>query len=248
MTAAVWIFRLSFRQLVQRKRAIGLILLTSLPGIVLAIASISVSERDLFNLFHDLNASLYLAVGLAVAALLNASSALGEERRAATLPYIVVKPVPRWIIAASVLVAAAAATLLIGGIGLALTWIVGVATLGDAGLGVPLLAALLIETLGYTAVFVPLGLLLSRATLAGLAYIFVWEGILARALTALAPSSVWITAFSGYADLADDLPRETMQMVGNVTPGVGGALAKVLVAFGFSIGLTSILLRKRDLA
>ncbi len=39
-----------------------------------------------------------------------------------------------------------------------------------------------------------------------------------------------------------------MQMVGNVTPGVGGALAKVLVAFAVSIGLTTVLLRKRDLA
>jgi ABC-2 type transport system permease protein len=248
MNAAKWIFRLSFRQLVQRKRAIGLALFTALPGIVLAIASASVDEDELVGLFHNLTIGLFLMVGLAVTALLNASSAFGEELRASTLSYIVVKPVPRWIIATSVSVAATAATLLLAGIGMAVTWIVAIITIGDAGLGVAPIAALVIEALGYSAVFVPLGLLFSRATLAGLAYIFVWEGILGRALSALAPSSVWITAFSGYADLADDVDAETLGFLGNLVPGVGGALAKALVAFVISIGLTTLLLKKRDLA
>jgi ABC-2 type transport system permease protein len=247
MTAARWIFRLSFRQLVQRKRAIGLALFTALPGIVLAIASASVDADELVELFHNLTVGLFLMVGLAVTALLNASSAFGEELRASTLSYIVVKPVPRWIIAASVSMAATAATLLLAGIGLAVTWIVAIITIGDAGLGLAPLAALVIEAIGYSAVFVPLGLLFSRATLAGLAYIFVWEGILGRALSALAPSSVWITAFSGYADLAEDVDAETLGFLGNLVPGVGGALAKALVAFVISIGLTTLLLKKRDL-
>ncbi len=248
MIAARWIFRLSFRQLVQRKRAIGLVLFTALPGIVLAIASASVDDDDLLGLFHDLNVGLYLMVGLAVAALLNASSAFGEELRASTLSYIVVKPVPRWIIAASVSTAATAATLLLAGMGLAFTWLIAIITIGDASLGLAPLAALVIEALGYSAVFVPLGLLFSRATLAGLAYIFVWEGILGRALSALAPSSVWITAFSGYADIAEGIPDGTLETLGNLVPGVGGALAKVLVAFVVSVCLTTLLLRKRDLA
>ena len=248
MTAARWIFRLSFRQLVQRKRAIALALLTSLPGIVLAIASTSVDEDELVSLFHDLNFGLYILIGVAITGLLTASSAFGEELRAAAISYVVVKPVPRWIIAAAVTVAATSATLLLAGIGLAVNWIVAVITIGDVGLGVAPLIALLIEALGYAAVFVPLGLLFSRATLAGLAYIFVWETILARALSALAPSSVAITAFSGYADFAEDVNSETLDFLGNVVPGAGGAIAKVLVAYAISIGLTTLLLKKRDLA
>jgi hypothetical protein len=96
-------------------------------------------------------------------------------------------------------------------------------------------------------VFVPLGLLFSRATLAGLAYIFVWEGILARAISALAPSSVSLTAFSGYADLAEGVHAETLGFLGNLVPGAGGAIAKVLVAYALSIGLTTFLLKRRDL-
>jgi ABC-2 type transport system permease protein len=215
---------------------------------VLAIASVSAQPDEMTDLFHDLSVTLFLAVGLAVVALLNASSAFGEERRASTLSYIVVKPVPRWIIAAAVTAAACAATLLLGGIGLAVTWIVAIITIGDAGIGVPSLVALVIEAVGYSAVFTPLGLLLSRATLAGLAYIFIWEGILARALTALAPSSVWITAFSGYAAVADDLTPHALNDLGNLTPGLGGALAKVTVAYVISIALTTLLLKKRDLA
>jgi ABC-2 type transport system permease protein len=118
MTSARWIFRLSFRQLVQRKRAVALALLTALPGIVLAIASVSVDEDELVGLFHDLNVGLYLLVGLAVTGLLTASSAFGEELRSSTISYIVVKPVPRWVIAAAVTVAATSATLLLAGIGL----------------------------------------------------------------------------------------------------------------------------------
>jgi len=248
MTSARWIFRLSFRQLVQRKRAVALALLTALPGIVLAIASTSVDEDELVGLFHDLNVGLYLLVGLAVTGLLTASSAFGEEIRSSTISYIVVKPVPRWIIAAAVTVAATSATLLLAGIGLAVTWVVAIITIGDASLGLAPLVALFIEALGYSAVFVPLGLVLSRATLAGLAYIFVWEGILARAISALAPSSVSLTAFSGYADLADGVHAETLGFLGNLVPGAGGAVAKVLVAYAISIGLTTFLLKKRDLA
>ena len=248
MTAARWIFRLSFRQLVQRKRAIALALLTALPGIVLAIASTSVDDDELVSLFHDLNFGLYILIGVAITGLLTASSAFGEELRASTISYVVVKPVPRWIIATAVTVAATSATLLLAGIGLAVNWIVAVITIGDAGLGLAPLVALFIEAVGYAAVFVPLGLLFSRATLAGLAYIFVWETILARALSALAPSSVAITAFSGYADFADDVHRETLDFLGNVVPGAGGAIAKVLVAYTISIGLTTLLLRRRDLA
>jgi ABC-2 type transport system permease protein len=225
MTSARWIFRLSFRQLVQRKRAVALALLTALPGIVLAIASVSVDEDELVGLFHDLNVGLYLLVGLAVTGLLTASSAFGEELRSSTISYIVVKPVPRWVIAAAVTVAATSATLLLAGIGLAII------TIGDAGLGLAPLVALFIEAFGYSAVFVPLGLLFSRATLAGLAYIFVWEGILARAISALAPSSVSLTAFSGYADLAEGVHAETLGFLGNLVPGAGGAIAKVLVAY-----------------
>jgi ABC-type transport system involved in cytochrome c biogenesis permease component len=136
MTAAGWIFRLSFRQLVQRKRAIALALLTALPGIVLAIASTSVDDDELVSLFHDLNFGLYILIGVAITGLLTASSAFGEELRAATISYVVVKPVPRWIIAAAVTVAATSATLLLAGIGLAVNWIVAVITIGDVGLGV----------------------------------------------------------------------------------------------------------------
>lgn len=248
MTSARWIFRLSFRQLVQRKRAIALALLTAAPGIVLAIASASVDKDELVGLFHDLNVGLYLMIGLAITGLLSASSAFGEELRAATISYMVVKPVPRPTIAAAVTVAATAATLLLGGIGLAVTWVVAIITIGDAGLGLAPLVALFIEAIGYSAVFVPLGLLFSRATLAGLAYIFVWESILARALSALAPSSVSITAFSGYADVAEGVNFETLEFLGNLVPGAGGAIVKVLVAYAISIGLTTLLLRKRDLA
>lgn len=248
MTAARWIFQLSFRQLVQRKRVIGLLILTSLPGIILAIAAGSIDPDERLEVYHGLNIGLLLAVGLAVTALLNATAAFGEERQSATISYIVVKPVPRLTIAASVTMAAIAATLLIAGAGIGITWVIAIIAIGEVGMGQAPVLALVVEALGYSAVFVPLGLVFSRATLAGLAYIFIWESILAVVIGTLAPSSVWLTALSAYVDVADSLGFDATEPLGNMQPGAGGAIVKVLAAALASVAVTSWILRNRDLA
>src|SRR5690606_26410401 len=77
-------------------------------------------------------------------------------------------------------------------------------TLGDWGLAVPALSAYVAAALAYSAVFVPLGYLFSRALIPGLAYVFVWEGILATVVSGLSASSVWRIALSIYADLRSE--------------------------------------------
>jgi hypothetical protein len=64
----------------------------------------------------------------------------------------------------------------------------------------------------------PLGYLFDRTLIIGLAYIFVWEGILATAVAGIGPSSVWRIAMSAYADL-DELPPTPSTCSDPVQPG-----------------------------
>jgi hypothetical protein len=98
---------------------------------------------------------------------------------------------------------------------------------------------------GYTAVFVPIGYLFSRATLVGLAYVFVWEGIVTQFVSGLAASSVWRTAMSIYADLTV-LPREALDALGPVLPGAGGGVLKLAGTVIVGTGILSWALRQRD--
>jgi ABC-2 type transport system permease protein len=118
-------------------------------------------------------------------------------------------------------------------------------TLGAWGLAVPALAAYVAAALAYSAVFVPLGYLFSRSLIVGLAYVFVWEGILATVVSGLSASSVWRIALSIYADLTE-LPLAAREMLGSVQPGAGGGTVTVLILIALGVAVMSWALRTRD--
>ena len=84
-----------------------------------------------------------------------------------------------------------------------------------------------------------------------LAYLFIWETIIASAVAGFSASSTFRITISAYADLASltpDMLSGVNEFLGNVLPGVGGAFAKVLVLAAISIAVTGLLLKRRDLA
>ena len=135
------------------------------------------------------------------------------------------KPIPRWRWAASAWAAAALVSFAVGVVG----WFVGFLamgiTTGSWTLAIPALGLYAAAAIGYTAVFVPIGYLFTRAILVGLAYVFVWEGIITTVVTGLAASSVWRTAMSIYADLTV-LPGDALETLGPVAPGRGRGSAQ----------------------
>ena len=50
------------------------------------------------------------------------------------------------------------------------------------------LPAYVAGAIGYSAIFIPVGYLFSRAILVGLAYVFIWEGILTTLISGIAAS------------------------------------------------------------
>lgn len=241
------IIGVTLRRLITRKRIVGLILFASVPAVVVAIAATGTrGPARLANLYHDLTYGILLAVALPVIAVVNGTGALGDERWSHTMPFLALKPIPRWVIAATTMVASIAATLVAAMIGVGLGWIAG-GWAGDSwDIGVGPTVATLVAAIGYGTLFVPVGLLSRRSTVIGLIYIFLWESSFANAIGTLAPTSVGHIALSAYVAIAPDIgPAETL---GSLTPDVGLAFVKVAVVAAVSLLLTTWALKRRDLA
>jgi len=251
MTAYAIIVASTTRRLLRLKRLIGLTLLTGLPAPVLFFVSFGNEAPDMAGLFDNLMISVFSVVALPITALVLSSAAFGEERRMRTMPFLVIKPVSRWTIAAAVTTAAVIATIVVGGIGAIATWLVGAFVAGKVLIGLPALISVIVAAGGYAALFVPLGLLISRATLAGLAYIFIWETIIGSIAAGVSASSMWRTGLSAYGDIGTisrDGRDAIDEFLSTVAVGVGGAFAKALVLLAVSIAITTLMLRRRDLA
>lgn len=243
MSAAITIGTMIGRRLLQRRVAGVLVLLASAPALVLAITAEGAQPEG----FHRWMLFLYYALGLPILALVTATAALGDERHSHTLPYLTTKPVPRWSIAAAGWGAAVAVSTMIGAIGVGSAWAVTLVRTGDSSVAWPALVGTIITVVGYAAVFVPLGLLAKQATLIGLGFVLIWEGVIASAGRTLAVASLWRTGLSGHVALAGEVPTDLVESLGNLTPGAGGALAKAGALAVASLALTTWLLRKRDL-
>jgi len=247
MNAQLAIIRVTLRRLITRKRMIGFILFASIPALVLLFASTGDRGPErLAELYHNTTFGILLVVALPVIAIVNATGALGDERRSHTMPFLALKPIPRWSIALSTMVASVGATLVVALVGVGLGWLVAGSTTGiwDIGRG-PAMAAL-VTAIGYGTIFVPIGLLTRRATVIGLIYLFLWESSFANAVGALAPTSLGHIALSAYVDLAPGM--DFADSLGTLEPGAGKALTKVLVVSLVSLAFTTWALRKRDLA
>jgi hypothetical protein len=135
------------------------------------------------------------------------------------------------------------------GLGALAIGIVAVLRVEEAGYIVPLLVGTLVATLAYGTILVPLGYVTERASVIGLAYVFIWESAIAGTIPGLAWTSMWRTGFMAFVALA---PAGTEQIVddfalGDLTPSLGGSLTRAIVLTAIATVVTGWLLRTRDL-
>jgi ABC-2 type transport system permease protein len=225
-----------------------MVALASVPGILAWISMSGGGGRNLalrqVEIYHGVNGTVTAAT-LSIAVLVLGAATLRDERDGGTLPYLFLSPVGRIPFAVSAWMAAVGAAVLVAASGWAVGAIGLVVTTGDIGPALPALAAYAAAAVGYAALFLPLGYLFSRSILVGIAYVFVWEGILAAFMPGLGASSVWRTALSIYGDLTP-LPPEALDVLGGVAPGVGGGLLKLAAMVVLGIGALVWALRARD--
>ena len=166
------------RGLLNRRRTLLLALLGILLVGVAAISRLSeLPEGEALEFTGRLLANFGLAVLLPLVAVIIGTATIGSELEDGTVVYLLAKPIPRLLIVAVKAVMAWLLVVLLVSPAMLLAGLVG--TGGDAGLGVAYAIAAIVGALEYTAVFLALSLVTSRALVIGLAYVVIWEGVIA---------------------------------------------------------------------
>ena len=251
------IVRVTIRQTLSPKRALGLMLLSGSSAamyLLYMIGTRGTSGRSVETAFETsigMTVGVFMNIVVPVVTLIIASSVLGDERRDNTMSFLVLRPIRRYTIAGAKITAAFLEAFLLTGLGAAAFGILVGIAVDTFAYFVPLLVGTAIATAAYAALFVPLGYLLKRATLIGLTYVFIWENGIAAAVPALASLSPWRIGVSAMAGLAPDdffdlVPADFA--LGSLTPGAGGAVGKALLLIAVSAAFVAAVLRRRDLA
>lgn len=250
MTAVAAITRATVEQILPLRRFLGLAALALAPALLVFLVTSSGGSEDDFEAFAGITVGLFFGIALPIVTLVLATSSLGDERRDGTLSFIALKPIPRSMIALAKVLASLVASAAVLGVGAVVLGVARGARAGEWEYVVPLVVSVIIGAGVYASLFTPLGYLTQRATLSGLAYVFIWEGAVVGALPALATTSAWRVAFSAFAAL---VPDEVADLVGefalgSVAAGAGGAGVKALAVILTATLLTTWILRRRDLA
>ena len=221
------VLALTIRQLTGSRRVWLVVALVSLPVLAAVLFHAADSTATNGEFADDITATLVASGILPLVMLLFATSAFGNELADRTLAYLALKPVARWRIVAPKL----AASILAGGIPVAVSGAIAVAVIGGSGVGgaVATAVGLLVGAAAYGAVFTWAGLATRHALVFGLMYVFVWEATLAAYLDGVRFVSVRQYALATIRGL-DDERLATIDLELGTGAALVGAVV-VVVAF-----------------
>jgi len=248
MTIARTITAMTVRQVLGLRRFIWLGLLALAPAVVLIFATARTTEGGRAEASVGVVSGMYFTLVVPIFSLVLASSSLGDERRERTLSFIVLRPISRGRIAAAKMAGAITAGTAVAALGAFAVGLVMAIRGGGWGWTLPVLVGGLVGVVSYCGLFLPLGYVSERATLIGLAYVFIWETAVVGTLPGLSATSPWRIGLSAFAGLAPDEARVVIAdfTLSNVTPGAGGAVVKALVLVVLGTAATAWLLARRD--
>jgi ABC-2 type transport system permease protein len=184
--AVAALFLLTLRQQIRGRRLLGLALLFSLPGLLAAVIPWAARvPPPAGSLEFALLFTLMPCALAPLASLLYAAGIVQDEVEEQTLTYLLLRPIPRWVIYLTRLLAILALTAALTAVFTAITCaVLALSTAGpqpaELGLRAAKTAALLgLAEAGYCALFGLLGLFVRRALLIGVSYIVLCEWLLA---------------------------------------------------------------------
>ncbi len=173
---------LTARQALGRRRALLALLACGAPVLV-AAAYRAAGGGDPAELLSGLLDGLVITTLLPLVALIFGTSVVGGEVDDGTIVYLLVRPIPRWQIVVAKLAVAAAATAVIVGASAVLSTLISVPASWAPGTALAVLAGIAWGALVYTTIAVALSLLTSHALIAGLCYVYIWEGVVSGLFT-----------------------------------------------------------------
>lgn len=169
---------ITLRQLLSRRRTLLLLLLAGILVLVAVVFRLAGEEARAMRFTAGLLGNLGVRTLMPLVALLFGTGAIGSEIDDGTAIFLLAKPISRRTVVVTKLVVAAACSAALTCAPMLLAGLIGAGGLGD-GLVLGMAAAAAIGSLLYCAVFVALSLITSRALIFGLAYVLIWEGLLA---------------------------------------------------------------------
>jgi len=188
--------RITFRQLLSRRRTILLLLLGGIMVLVAVALRLSLDEVYLQEYAAALLNNFGVATLMPLVALLFGTGAIGSELEDGTAVYLLAKPVNRWTILFTKLAVASVASIVITCVPVFLAGLITAGGLGD-GLVIGFTVAAAIGSILYCAVFVALSLVTGRALVFGLAYVLIWEGLLSGLFAGTRYVLIWEGLLSG---------------------------------------------------
>lgn len=209
---------LTIRQFL-RSRALwvvlGISLLPSALAIIVQAVPGETALRDLRDTFANLlYQDLIAATLLPLATLVLSTAAFGDEIEDRTLQYLTLKPISRFRIVIEKLLAVIIVMIPIVWIGITVTW--AITAFGNVDgmrdLLWPALASSLVAIIGFGSLFMLLSMIMQRALLVGVFYVFVWETSLSRFLPGIRAISIRHFTQSLFVRLVDDRRVEIPQL------------------------------------
>ncbi len=174
------VFMLTLRQFAGRRRSL---LMFGLALVPVAVAIIYRLGEHLDQ--HDWTANVLLngivvTTILPLACLILGTSALGSEIEDGTAVYILAKPVPRSETVGAKFAASALLAIAFVVPATAVSGLIALQGVPKDGIVTGFAIATLVGVFAYTAIFMLLSVATSRALLFGLAYVFIWEGLVTQ--------------------------------------------------------------------
>jgi ABC-2 type transport system permease protein len=205
------VFVLTLRQLLGRRRTLLMVAFALLPVLAAAIYRANGSSLDppRWTAIVLLN-GLVVTTLLPLVALVFGTSALGGEIEDGTAVYLLAKPIPRREIMLAKLAAAWLCVALIVTFSALVSGLVAINGSPEQGIVTGFVIAIVLGSFAYTCVFLLLSVLTSRALIAGLIYVFFWEGIVTGIFSGTRVFSIRQYTL-GVADLIADTSKRTFQ-------------------------------------
>jgi ABC-2 type transport system permease protein len=224
------LYRLLLHQQLTKGRLALAIVLGILSVVVATLIAANTPEADRTVTTVGFISAFGLGLSIPILSLVIASSSLGQLVEDQTLVYLWLRPNPRWLLALASWAAAATVTVPATSLPLTVAAAAGTREL-DAVVAVAISSIL--ATVAYSALFTLLGLVLRRALIWGLVYVFVWEFFVARVGQGAARLSINTYPLSVLARMADvELPlAERALLTGTAVPVAVTVVAVALTAW-----------------
>ncbi len=172
------IARITLRQLLSRRRTLLLLLLGGVLVLAAGIFRLAGEEARALPFTSGLLSNLGIGTLMPLVALIFGTGAIGAEIEDGTAIFLLAKPISRTTIVLTKLAVAAVCSAALTCGPMLLAGLLAAGGLGD-GIVVGMVGGAVIGSLLYCAVFVAVSLVTGRALVFGLAYVLIWEGLLA---------------------------------------------------------------------